>query len=201
MITIINYGLGNVSAFENIYRSINIRTKIACRPDDLNDATHILLPGVGSFDKAVTLLEDSYLKDAIIQKIQDNVNLLGICIGMHVLGTRSDEGHLQGLNVIPGVVRKINDNNCLIPHMGWNNISKKCENRLMDGISSKDYFYFLHSYTFIPEDTSSIISDTEYSCKFASGVNKGNIYGIQFHPEKSHKSGINLLKNFAEIQC
>ena len=163
MITIINYGLGNVSAFENIYRSINIRTKIACRPDDLNDATHILLPGVGSFDKAVTLLEDSYLKDAIIEKIQDNVNLLGICIGMHVLGTRSDEGHLKGLNVIPGVVRKINDNNCLIPHMGWNNISKKCENRLMDGISSKDYFYFLHSYTFIPEDTSSIISDTEYS--------------------------------------
>jgi glutamine amidotransferase len=199
MITIINYGLGKVSAFYNIYRSLNISTKIACRPDDLHDATHIVLPGVGSYDKAISLLEENNLKDAIIEKIQDNVNLLGICIGMHVLGTRSDEGTLKGLNVIPGVVRKINHNKSLIPHMGWNNIIKKHDNSLMGGIGSEDYFYFLHSYSFLPDDRTSVISDTEYSCKFVSGINKGNIYGIQFHPEKSHKSGIKLLKNFAEI--
>tara|TARA_B100001063_G_C16587996_1_gene464119 strand:+ start:158 stop:760 length:603 start_codon:yes stop_codon:yes gene_type:complete len=200
MITIIDYGLGNINAFYNIYKSLNIKTKIARNASDLKKSTHIILPGVGAFDEAMSSLEKYDLRSAIVEKANSkSAKILGICIGMHILGANSEEGNQKGLNLIPGVVKKITNNNLLVPHMGWNTMNKISDNQLLKSITVKDYFYFLHSYIFVPKDNSFTICETDYSSNFTSAIKKDNIYGIQFHPEKSHKCGIKLLKNFSEL--
>ena len=203
MIKIVDYGLGNIQAFLNIYKSLNIPAMPAKKCNDLKEATHLILPGVGSFDQAMLLLENSgmrsMLDDLVLNK---KLPILGVCVGMQMLGNNSEEGNLSGLGWISGGVKKIkfNDSGKMqpLPHMGWNDISI-IDNNLFFDLGDSPLFYFLHSYYFQCVDNSCEIASVSYGSHMSCAINKDNIYGVQFHPEKSHHYGIKLLKNFSNI--
>ena len=200
MISIIDYGLGNVKAFSNIYKSLNIKHTIVKKSEDLYNSTKIILPGVGSFDWAMKKLEDSGFKEILNHLVlKKKIPILGICVGMQLMANKSEEGSLNGLGWIKGEVKKIsiNQNFIILPHMGWNNVELE-NNILFKGIENP-YFYFLHSYYFDPINKDSIIGTSYYGIKFTSIVNRENVFGIQFHPEKSHDNGIRILSNFARL--
>lgn len=204
MITIIDYGLGNIRAFVNVYNRLNIPTKIACRPDDLKSASKIILPGVGAFDYAMTQLNKSGMRDELEKQVLINkIPVIGICVGMQMLAKLSDEGIIPGLGWIDGVVKIFNasmlTNRTMLPHMGWNTIDPIRESSLLSGFDKTSRFYFLHSYYFVCNNVCDTISTTSYGISYASAVNRDNIFGVQFHPEKSHANGIQLLHNFAKF--
>jgi len=204
MITIIDYGLGNIKAFVNLYKRLNIKTLVAHTAADLKDATKIILPGVGAFDYAMSQLNSSGMRDELDnQVIANKVPILGICVGMQILAKSSDEGKLPGLGWIDGEV-KLFDSNSIpyktrLPHMGWNSINPMKKNKLLEGICINYRFYFLHSYYFACNNSDDIIATTGYGVTYASAINHDNIFGTQFHPEKSHSNGIQLLHNFASL--
>jgi imidazole glycerol-phosphate synthase subunit HisH len=204
MITIVDYGLGNIRAFANVYDRLNIPVKIASKPEDLKSASKIILPGVGAFDHAMNQLNDSGMRDELEKRvIVDQIPVIGVCVGMQMLARSSDEGVLPGLGWIDGVV-KVFDSSLLtyktrLPHMGWNTIDPVGENPLLSGFDNTSRFYFLHSYYFVCNNYSDTISTTRYGITYTSAVNNKNIFGVQFHPEKSHSNGIQLLHNFAMI--
>jgi glutamine amidotransferase len=204
MITIIDYGLGNIRAFVNLYERLNVQTKIARFPGDLNSATKLILPGVGAFDYAMTLLNQSGMREELERQVmQDGVPVLGICVGMQILAKSSEEGVLPGLEWIDGRVRLFDASKIpfktRLPHMGWNTIKPVRENPLLDGLNEESRFYFLHSYYFECADETETIATAEYGLRYACAVNRKNVYGVQFHPEKSHANGIRLLHNFARL--
>jgi glutamine amidotransferase len=204
MITIIDYGLGNIRAFVNVYERLNIKIKIARVPDDLKDTTKIILPGVGAFDYAMSQLNASGMRDELEKQVMENyIPVMGICVGMQMLAKSSDEGKLPGLDWIDGEVKLFDTSKVpyktRLPHMGWNSINPDNNCQLLSGFNSQSRFYFLHSYYFVCNIKENIISTTEYGITYASAVNKNNIYGIQFHPEKSHSNGVQLLHNFAKL--
>ena len=204
MITIVDYGLGNIRSFANLYERLNIKTKIARSATDLKDASKIILPGVGAFDYAITLLNQSGMRDELEKQVIINkVLVLGICVGMQMLASSSDEGVLPGLGWIDGSVKLFDaagiTNAARLPHMGWNSINPVRVNPLLAGFDEESRFYFLHSYYFVCNDEKNMIATTEYGINYACALNNDNIYGVQFHPEKSHSNGIQLLHNFAKI--
>ncbi|RJQ78884.1 MAG: imidazole glycerol phosphate synthase subunit HisH [Desulfobacteraceae bacterium] len=204
MITIVDYGLGNIRAFANVYKNLNIECKIAKSMDDLNDSKKIILPGVGAFDHAMELLEKSGMRNLIDELVlQNHIPVLGICVGMQILALSSEEGKLPGLGWINAEVKKFDlstfaQNTCL-PHMGWNEVNAASDSGLLKGLEPGSRFYFLHSYYFSCRNEGHIIAQANYGKQFCCAVNDQNIYGVQFHPEKSHRNGIQLLKNFAEL--
>ena len=202
MITIIDYGLGNVKAFVNLYTRLNIKTKIAKEAKDLTNASKIILPGVGAFDYAMEQLNKSGMRDQIEKKVLlEKIPFMGICVGMQILANSSDEGKLSGLGWIDGKVEifqnKESKPQLELPHMGWNTIKSINDSPILSGLTDKSRFYFLHSFYFAAKNKKDIISTSHYGFDFSSGVSFGNIFGIQFHPEKSHLNGIKLLKNFS----
>jgi len=204
MITIINYGLGNIRAFISLYERLNIPVLVANSADDLKGASKIILPGVGAFDYAMSKLNHSGMRDDIAKLVLDQqLPILGICVGMQMLAHASDEGKLAGLGWIDGRVRRFDtgvlDSKLVLPHMGWNTIHPDNDNPLFANISNEAQFYFLHAYYIQCKNQSDIIATTDYGIQFSSAVSDKNIYGVQFHPEKSHQWGIQLLKNFAEL--
>ena len=203
MITIIDYGLGNVQAFLNTYKYLGIPVKSAKSASDLKDASHIILPGVGSFDQAITLFENSGMKSEVEKMvIEDEVPILGICVGMQILANYSEEGSLKGLGWINGNIKKIKIDETKqfpLPHMGWNDIHIKKSSELFFGLELNSSFYFLHSFYFDCFDSSHEVAEVFYDNKMTCAVKKDNIYGVQFHPEKSHNCGTQLLKNFSNI--
>ena len=204
MIAIIDYGLGNIRAFANIYKQLNIPFKVAQQVQDLNDITKIILPGVGAFDYAMDQLNSSGMRDDLDDLVLNKkVPVIGICVGMQMLAGSSDEGKLPGLNWLDASVKKFDDKifsyATHLPHMGWNDIIAVKENKLLYGLETEAKFYFLHSYYFHCNNAQDTIAMTDYGLNFSCAVNKENIYGVQFHPEKSHQYGIQLLKNFAEL--
>ncbi len=204
MINIINYGSGNVRAIGNIYDQLNIPYNIAFTPNEIKDCTHIILPGVGSFDQTMKTLRNSGfinpLNDLVLEK---KIPVLGICVGMQILSNGSDEGVMEGLGWIKGKVKIFDKNNILekpkLPHLGWNSIEIKKESKLFKNVDIEEGFYFIHSYYFECENKVDILTSTIYGGEFSSSVNNENIFGTQFHPEKSHSNGINVLRNFIEI--
>lgn len=204
MITIIDYGLGNINAFVNVYERLKIPVTIAQNKEQLRAATKLILPGVGAFDYAMTKLNNSGMKETIKELVFNNkLPIMGICVGMQILADSSDEGNMQGLGWIEGKVKLFDTSNLRfktkLPHMGWNTINPIKGNPLLSTFDTESRFYFLHSYYFEPLNSESVIAITDYGNKYASAVNKENIYGIQFHPEKSLSNGMQLLKNFADL--
>jgi glutamine amidotransferase len=204
MIAIIDYGLGNINAIYTVYKNLNIPVKIASTSSDLGNVRKLILPGVGSFDYAMEKLNKSGMRDTLDYLVQsDRIDILGICVGMQMLTKSSEEGNHPGLGWLGAEVKKFNQemNNfeLSVPHMGWNNIAPKKESPLLTGLYKSSYFYFLHSYYFEAHDDSNIVATTKYGNDFVSIINNKNIYGVQFHPEKSHQSGIQLLNNFSEL--
>lgn len=204
MIGIVDYGLGNIKAFLNVYNRLNIPAKIVIKPNDLIDISKIVLPGVGAFDHAMTQLNQSGLRDDLERLVfKYSIPVIGICVGMQMLAENSDEGELPGLGWIKGCVKKFDVDfipyKTKLPHMGWNTIKILNNNELFSGFNSEEKFYFLHSFYFDALNSNNVITSTTYGKEFASSVANKNIYGVQFHPEKSHNNGVNLLKNFASI--
>ena len=205
MIKIIDYGLGNVQAFLTIFHSLDIKADRATNSESLKDATHLILPGVGAFDCSITLLNNSgmiaQLEELVLKK---GIPILGVCVGMQMLATSSQEGKLPGLNWIPGEVKsfkeKIECTDLSTPHMGWNNVKPTNSSSLFSDNDLQSWeFYFLHSYYFHTSNENNIASTTKYGIEFCSSVQNNNIFGIQCHPEKSHLWGISYLKNFSRI--
>ncbi|MBJ8776078.1 MULTISPECIES: imidazole glycerol phosphate synthase subunit HisH [Citrobacter freundii complex] len=204
MIKIIDYGIGNIQAFLNVYKRLGINADVARSVDDIKSATHLILPGVGAFDQAMTLFNNSGLRDSIEKRIfEEKIPIIGICVGMQMLATSSEEGSMPGLGWIPGTVRAFSSNisskNLPMPHMGWNNLIKKVNASLLKGFEEEPSFYFLHSFYYECDDAGDVLATAEYGHDFHCIIGRNNIYGIQCHPEKSHSSGCKLLKNFAEI--
>ncbi len=203
MIAIVDYGLGNVQAFLNVYKSLNVTAKRATTPEDLIGATKVILPGVGAFDHAMERLAQSGMRDTLDDLVlHQNVPVLGVCVGMQILAKSSAEGNLAGLGWIDGEVRAfaaLTGPALPLPHMGWNDVRPAADNRLFAQLESDAKFYFLHSYYFECVRQTDIAAVSMYGSTFASAVQSANIYGVQFHPEKSHHYGIRLLHNFAEL--
>lgn len=206
MIALINYGLGNIQAFVNVYQRLHIPVMVASTPEDIKQATKLILPGVGHFDHAMQLFNQSGMRAAVEEKvIEQNMPILGICVGMQMLARRSDEGKEAGLGWINGKVRALKsmlpaDSNLPLPHMGWNDVLPSLTSPLFKAFDRDDSrFYFLHSYYFDCDDqTENCIATADYGQPFCCAVSQKNVYGVQFHPEKSHHFGERLLKNFAE---
>ncbi|MES2131524.1 MAG: imidazole glycerol phosphate synthase subunit HisH [Bacteroidota bacterium] len=203
MIVIIDYGIGNLASVLNMFKKIGVRDVIISGDKEvINKADKLLLPGVGAFDTGMSNLENSGLVPVLNKKVlEQKVPILGICLGMQLLTKRSEEGAKAGLGWIDGETVKFNLNPDLklkVPHMGWNYINIKRENKLVD-MQSKNRFYFVHSYYVKCFDESQSIATSNFGNDFTCMVNKENIYGAQFHPEKSLKFGMKVLENFANL--
>jgi glutamine amidotransferase len=218
MIVIIDYGMGNLRSVEKGFLKVGADVKVTNRAEDVNNAAGVVLPGVGAFKDCMRELSDLELADAVVDSIKKGKPYLGICLGLQVLFSESEEfGRCRGLDVLRGKVVKFdfsvgaygntpnqspipNPQSLKVPHMGWNALNiKPDDNPLFSGIPDKSYFYFVHSFYVVPEDAAIISTTTEYGIKFTSSVRKDNIFAVQFHPEKSQTLGLQLLRNFGEI--
>ena len=203
MISIIDYGLGNVSAFINVYKRLNIEVSTARNADEIKGSKKLILPGVGAFDHAMERLDASGMRQSLDDAVLNRgVPVLGICVGMQILARGSDEGQADGLGWIEGRVkgfRSLQQKDLRLPHMGWNDISPVSDSPLFSQLRSNARFYFLHSFYFDCNRKEDVAAVTSYGIDFSCAVHSGNVYGVQFHPEKSHHFGAQLLKNFAEL--
>ncbi len=206
MISIIDYGTGNVTALANILRQLKIPFKITNDSEIISKSDKYILPGVGSFDSSKENLENLGIYDLLREQVLEHKkHLLGICIGMHLLANESQEGLNKGLGWISGIVKKIDiekdsQKSLYLPHMGWNSIKpKKSDHPILKGIDINQGFYFLHNYYFNTIEDKNILATFSYGKEFPCIVFNENIYGIQFHPEKSHTNGIKLIDNFNKL--
>lgn len=201
MISILDYGVGNVRAFKNIYRRLGVPCRLVTNADELSSASKLILPGVGAFDWALTRLHESGMtKKLNYLVLEKKIPVLGVCVGMQMMANESEEGTLPGLGWIAAKVERFHDGmfnqQTHLPHMGWNHVVIYDDDKLFRNIVSPKY-YFLHSYYLKASDTASVIGSSIYGIEFASAIAKDNIYATQFHPEKSHDWGVKLLQNFA----
>lgn len=205
MICIVDYGVGNIQAFLNLFKRLGVEARRADTPDALSDAVRLVLPGVGHFDHAMRRLNDSGMRPKLEELVLGGqVPVIGICVGMQMLAQGSDEGTLPGLNWVPGRVRAFanqpKSEDLPMPHMGWNDLQPKVESKLFSkGFDESPQFYFLHSYFFDAENKHDVAATANYGLDFDAVVSRGHIHGVQCHPEKSHHWGEQLLKNFVEL--
>lgn len=204
MIRIIDYGVGNIQAFLTMFKYLGVEAARARNVEELEGATRLVLPGVGAFDHAMGLLNESGMRPRLEEMVRvQQVPVIGICVGMQMLANGSDEGELPGLGWVPGRVKAFASTpaskDLPMPHMGWNDIQVQSGHKLFTGFKSEPRFYFLHSYYFDAQDKADVAATAEYGVNFDCIVSKGNIHGVQCHPEKSHHFGAQLLKNFVEF--
>lgn len=204
MITIVDYGMGNLGSVANMFKKVGAATEITSDLNVISRASKILLPGVGAFDAAISRIDDGGFRDVLNKKaLEDKIPILGICLGMQLLTRSSEEGVLSGLNWIAADTIKFSFNqldNLKVPHMGWNFVNQVNSSPLIDDLPAESRFYFVHSYYVKCDNRESILLETKYGHLFDSVITNGsNIYGAQFHPEKSHKFGMKLFSNFANI--
>jgi glutamine amidotransferase len=205
MIAIVDYGLGNILAFVNLYKRMGVDIVVARTATELAPATRIVLPGVGAFDHAMDLLERSGMRGTLDDLVLNRKTpVIGICVGMQILAERSDEGTRSGLGWISGEVKSLRTAQSAanarlpMPHMGWNDVRPVAGNPIFAGLETDARFYFLHSFYVNCADARDIGAVSDYGVEMTCAVRKGHIHGVQFHPEKSHQFGMRLLKNFAE---
>lgn len=200
-LAVVDYGLGNLRSVAKALEAVGAQVKVTSQKQDLSAARGIVLPGVGAFQRAMENLKELEIIPAITKAIEENKPFLGICLGLQILFTQSSEhGRHKGLDIIKGRVEKF-ASGVKIPHMGWNQVKiiKKSEGKsdLFKNIANNSYFYFVHSYYVAPEDKDVVIATTTYGDEeFASAVNQGSVWGLQFHPEKSEKLGLQVLSDF-----
>lgn len=199
MIAIIDYGMGNLRSVEKGFLKVGIDARVVTHPGAVDDAHAIVLPGVGSFKDCMSNLEDMSLVDPVVRSIQKGKPYLGICLGLQVLFTESEEfGLCKGLHIFEGKVVRFHVD-LKVPHMGWNNITISRRPPLLNGIEDEAFFYFVHSFYVVPSDTDIIATTTDYGVRFTSMIWKDNIFATQFHPEKSQEMGLRILKNFGDF--
>lgn len=204
MIMIVDYGLGNVGSIINMLKKLGAESKLSKDHSELARADKLILPGVGAFDVAMQELKDKNLVTVLRRLVLDNgVPLLGICLGMQLLGESSEEGILPGLSLIPFKNVRFSPpegKKLLLPHIGWNrtNIVKQ-NDLLVKEIENNQRYYFVHSYHAVCQDRENVLMESEYGYPFTAAVSRDNVWGVQFHPEKSHQFGLRLLRNFMEV--
>jgi glutamine amidotransferase len=200
MIVIVDYKMGNLGSIKNMIKKIGHKSVVSSNKDEILKASKIILPGVGSFDRAIQNINQMKLKESLeYVALTKKVPVLGICLGMQLMTSGSEEGNLSGLGWIKGKCKKFDFTNLRIPHMGWNYVKVTSNIDLTKKIDNNYKFYFVHSYYVSLDDKSSIILSTNYGIDFCSAYKYGNIFGVQFHPEKSHRFGMQMLTNFIKI--
>ena len=203
IITIVDYGMGNLGSVQNMLLRAGVDCIITSDPEDVKAATRLILPGVGAFDTAMRRLEESGLRGILETKAQEEkIPVLGICLGMQLLCKGSEEGKLAGLGWIDAEATRLpNTSGLKVPHMGWNIVRPTRPSPLSEAFGEEPRFYFVHSYgVHVAEQGDSLMKCT-YGIEFDAAINRGNIYGAQFHPEKSHRFGMTFLKAFADLPC
>lgn len=201
MVGIINYGLGNLGSIQNMLKAIGEKSLVSEKIEELNECDRYILPGVGAFDAGMAKLNESKLIDFIKEKaLVEHKPLLGICLGMQLLGRKSEEGSLLGLGLIPfeSIRFRLDDSNLKVPHMGWDVVEFKQESPLLKDLNGTQRYYFVHSYHALCDKQENVLMTCDYGYEFAAAVVKDNIIGVQFHPEKSHDFGMALLNNFVK---
>lgn len=208
MIAVIDYGMGNLRSVEKALKVVGGKAKITSKPSDLAKCDKLVFPGVGAFGDAMRELRSRGLVEPIKDSILEGKIFLGLCLGMQLLFEKSAEAPgVKGLSVLGGEVKKfkLSDKSLKVPHMGWNNIRKSggagCKDKILAGIPDSSYMYFVHSYYVIPDDKKVSLTTTCHGVDFVSGVMSGNVYGFQFHPEKSQGLGLKILKNFVDLKA
>jgi glutamine amidotransferase len=226
MIAIIDYGMGNLRSVEKAFEKVGFDTVVTDKPEIIENADKIVLPGVGAFKDAIDGLQERGLIGPIKNHIKQNKLFLGICLGLHLLFTRSyEDGVHEGLDIVPGEVVRfdadrlnmdstggqreeagaldalsvVSGQKLKIPHMGWNTIQQKKEVPVLKGLPAEPYMYFVHSYFVVPDSDEVVAAETEYGVPFVSMISIDNIFAMQFHPEKSQQYGLTILKNFGEL--
>ncbi len=201
MIGIVDYGVGNIGSIQNMIKKNGYESIVSSEPEVIREVDKLLLPGVGSFDHAIKKLKEANLFDLLNTEVVINKKpILGICLGMQIMTNGSDEGKEKGFGWIDGYVHKFELNDLKIPHMGWNLVKIEKRNTLSSGLYDENRFYFVHSYYVKCKDSKDVLFKTNYGLDFVSGFSRGNIYGVQFHPEKSHKFGKKILENFCKLE-
>lgn len=204
MIIIVDYGVGNVASIRNMIRRVGGEAEISGDVTKLKEASALILPGVGAFDHAIERLDELGLRSILIDHTASGKSLMGICLGMQLLFETSEEGKRGGLGLIPGHVRRFSFSDLgtrlPIPHMGWNVVQPEPKEQMFSGLPSQPRFYFVHSYHAQCDDEY-IAARCSYGYEFACAVRRGNIFGTQFHPEKSHKFGMDLFANYLRSVC
>jgi glutamine amidotransferase len=199
VITIVDYKLNNLRSLENTFRRLGHPTEVTSDPAVVGSAGKLVLPGVGAFGDAMGHLARLGLDEAIIDRVESGVPILGVCLGMHLLFDDSEEfGRHRGLGLLPGSVRRL-PGNVHVPHMGWNQLRVRRPDRLLEGVRNDSFVYFVHSFSAMPEDVSLVIAETEYGSVFPSVVGSGHVRAAQFHPEKSQHVGERILDNYARL--
>lgn len=201
MVGIINYGLGNLGSIQNMLKVIGEKSIISSNPEELDKCDRYILPGVGAFDAGMKKLNESGLTEYIKEKAnKEKKPILGICLGMQLLGRKSEEGTLPGLGLIPfdNIRFRLDDTDLKVPHMGWDIVEFKKDSPLLKSLEGTQRYYFVHSYHAQCDSKENVLMTCDYGYEFAASVVKGNIMGVQFHPEKSHDFGMALLKNFVK---
>lgn len=203
MIAVIDYGMGNLRSVQKALEEVGARTKVTSKPSDVKRCSKVVFPGVGAFGDAMKELRRLGLDDAIRGAIVSGKPFLGLCLGLQLLFEKSEEAPgVKGLCMLKGDVKRFRlvREGLKVPHMGWNTIEERAESPLLNDLPDHPFVYFVHSYYVRPKDASVVLTTTDYGIRFASSVRKENIYGLQFHPEKSQAVGLKMLDNFVRLQ-
>lgn len=198
--TIVDYGAGNLNSVQKAFQALGVETAITADPKVVARASALILPGVGAFGAAVKSLREGGLAEVLGEKISGNTPFLGICLGLQLLFDCSEEGPAQGLGLLGGQVKRFPSSLALkVPHMGWNQVHRNGESRLLAGTEEGEYYYFVHSYYLEADNREHVVGQCEYGMPFDAVVERGNLFATQFHPEKSGRAGLQVLKNFVDI--
>ena len=200
MIAVVDYGLGNLGSIVNMLRVLGEKANITSSSDAIEQADKLILPGVGAFDAGMNMLNNTGLATVVKQQAQDGKPVLGICLGMQLLGRGSEEGSCEGLGLIPFECRRfrLEGSGLRVPHMGWDVVTYTNPSPLTKGLPENERYYFVHSYHAVCDSPDNVLMSCDYGYEFDAAVFKDSVYGVQFHPEKSHNFGLRLLKNFVE---